>query len=132
MFCSKCGNKIEDGVKFCTNCGAKIELENVVKIQMEEAKEKITEVKEQAAADIAYINNRGRKDTKTATILRVSSKLVLLAMIIIILFFAYLIATSSYTSDKYTAAIIIILSFVAMCPIAVLCESVAKLIDKVG
>lgn len=55
-------------------------------MQVEDVKEKVTEVKEQAAADIAYINNRDRKDNKTATILRVSSKLVLLAMIIIILF----------------------------------------------
>ena len=25
MFCSNCGNKIDDGVKFCANCGKRIE-----------------------------------------------------------------------------------------------------------
>ena len=25
MFCTKCGNKINDGVNFCANCGVKIE-----------------------------------------------------------------------------------------------------------
>ncbi len=30
MFCSKCGNKNEDGAQFCSNCGAPIEKINVV------------------------------------------------------------------------------------------------------
>ena len=38
MFCTKCGSKIEDGMKFCTNCGAKVELENAIKMQVEEVK----------------------------------------------------------------------------------------------
>lgn len=31
MFCSKCGNEIEDGEKFCSKCGAKINTYNIQK-----------------------------------------------------------------------------------------------------
>jgi hypothetical protein len=30
MFCSKCGNKLEEGTKFCANCGTSISLESPV------------------------------------------------------------------------------------------------------
>ena len=29
MFCSKCGNKIEDGAKFCDNCGNAVAVEQL-------------------------------------------------------------------------------------------------------
>lgn len=32
MFCTKCGNKIEEGENFCTNCGTKIEVENKTEV----------------------------------------------------------------------------------------------------
>ena len=38
MFCPNCGKQIQDGMKFCTNCGAKVELENAIKMQVEEVK----------------------------------------------------------------------------------------------
>lgn len=40
MFCSNCGNKIEDGAAFCSNCGTPVESEEPIKIQPNPAKKK--------------------------------------------------------------------------------------------
>ena len=32
MFCTNCGNKIEENSKFCTNCGTKIQIDKLIPI----------------------------------------------------------------------------------------------------
>ncbi len=67
MFCSKCGNKLNDGVKFCSQCGNKIEallntaanadeLKEEVKAVAEEIKEEVKEdIKEETAEIIEEV-----------------------------------------------------------------------------
>lgn len=38
MFCSNCGNKLDEGVKFCTNCGTKVERPSAEEPKVEEPK----------------------------------------------------------------------------------------------
>lgn len=40
MFCSNCGNKIEDGAAFCSNCGTPVESAEPIKIQPNPTKKK--------------------------------------------------------------------------------------------
>lgn len=56
MFCSKCGNKLNDGAKFCSQCGNKIEAllnaaANADEVK-EEAKAVAEEIKEEVKEDI--------------------------------------------------------------------------------
>ncbi len=56
MFCSKCGNKLNDGAKFCSQCGNKIEAllnaaANAEEVK-EEAKAVAEEIKEEVKEDI--------------------------------------------------------------------------------
>lgn len=40
MYCSKCGNKIEEGTQFCSKCGNSVSNNNVNRISEEEEKRK--------------------------------------------------------------------------------------------
>lgn len=157
MFCPKCGNEIQEGMKFCMSCGAKVDVAAVVSEKVEEVKnqtiekvnevkeeavekvnevkgqvkEKVSEVKEQIVDNYNSIGNSKYTNSKLSMILNIFSIILLVVMIILIIGYFNLYNAYSYSEESKLLAISFMsLTFVTMFPLMILCRVVSKMIGK--
>lgn len=91
MYCTKCGNKLEETNLFCTKCGAKINRVQNNSINNNTSKE--IEISEEELELIKKQRNNRENSPRTSTIYIVS------VLAVFIVFLIGVIGTSYYTKD---------------------------------